>query len=316
MNKVLLFVMLLTGMIACTKEEKLAPLPQNKILTYKVTNLTDTVIYAGIDNLDNTITVYIPFYYGLNVIDPELTVSPGASLTEEVKPVNIEDTTQVYTVKAANGTTNVYHLKIVQLNPASLTIDWAPSVGSDPVAYPYSMLPDISGNLNSTNISLARVRLVSVKTGASTSINLSDAYIAINPNDGLYSLYGPVIPATIDTGFYKVHVSFLGNESAAASPVHIVHRKPNPSPASRVAKQGETISFTSFEGIFIGLQSVKVMVNSISYDLAVVSYTPLEMTLRIPDNFPVGYYESAEYSYQFDGWPTVVKSGALTINAK
>lgn len=316
MNKVLLFVILLTGMISCTKEEELAALPQNKILGYKVTNLADTVIYAGIDNIDNTITLYVPFYYGLNVIDPEITLSPGASLLEEVKPVSIEDSTQIYTVKAANGTTNIYHLKIVQLNPASLTIDWAASVGTDPVAYPNGMLPDISGNLNSTNISLAKVSLISLKTGTSVNIGLSDAYIAINPNDGLYSLYGPVIPATIDTGFYKLRVSILGNDSETASAVHIIHRKPNPSPASGIAKQGETISFTSFDGIFTGLQSVKVMVNGTSYDLAVVSYTALEMTLRIPDNFPVGYYETAQYSYQFDGWPTVVKSGALTINAK
>lgn len=315
MNKVLLFVMFL-GMIACTKKEELAPLPQNRILSYKVTNLTDTVIYAGIDNLDNTITVYIPFYYGLNVIDPEITLSPGASLMEEILPVSVEDSTQIYTVKAANGTANVYRLKIVQLNPVSLSIDWASSVGSNPIAYPYSMLPDISGNLNATNITLAKVHLISVQTGVSTSVSLNDAYIAINPNDGMYSLYGPMIPADIDTGYYKVHVSFLGNEAEAASPLHIVHRRPNPSPASRVAKQGETISFTSFEGVFLDLRSVTITVNETSYDLPVVSYTPLEMILRIPDDFPVGYYESALYDFEFEGWPAVIKSGALTINAK
>ncbi len=57
---------------ACTKTTGPDPLPQNRILSFKVVNLTDTVIYGAIDDIDNTITVYIPFYYGLTVIDPRI----------------------------------------------------------------------------------------------------------------------------------------------------------------------------------------------------------------------------------------------------
>jgi len=315
MKRIALLLLILSGiLISCTKTEELPPLAQNRIISYKVTNLPDTVIYAGIDNIDNTITVYVPFYYGLNVIDPEIQLSAGAKLVEEILPVSVDDSTKKYTVRAADGTTNIYKLKIVQLNPASLDIDW--SAGANPITYPGSSLPSVSGNFNSTNVSLAKVELISEKTGIVTALKLSDSYILLSTYDGIYTLYNPAIPATMDTGFYKVQVTFLGNKKAPATTLHIIHRAPNPIVSSKVAKQGETITFNPVNGIFINPTSVTVEVNGTTYDLAIVSWTPTDLVLRIPDTFPVGSYDSALYTFTFNGWPVVKKAGVLIVNAK
>lgn len=318
MNKVmLLFLLIISGtIVSCTKTEELPAVSQNKILSFRVTNLPDTVIYAAVDNIDNTITVYIPFYYGLNIIDPEFTLSPGAKLMEEVLPVNLEDTTQKYTVKAADGTTNVYRLKIVQLNPASLNIDWSATVEGEPLTYPYSTLPAISGNLNSKNIALGKVVLYAVSTGKTVNLNLSDAYILLSGGTGTYSLLNALIPADIDTGYYKVKMTFLGNEKEIERQLHIVHRAPKPNPASKSVKQGENVTFTSFDGIFRNLTSVKVRIDENVYPLTIVSYNALEMILKIPDDFPVGVYDNAQYDFQFEGYPVITKGASLTVNAK
>src|SRR6186713_2843848 len=104
MNKnTCIFLCIFTGSVlmlcSCKKTIGLEPLPKNRMTSYKVTNLADTVIYGAIDNIENTITVYVPFYYGMSVIDPTITLDAGAKLSEEAEPVSVTDTTQTYTVK-------------------------------------------------------------------------------------------------------------------------------------------------------------------------------------------------------------------------
>jgi len=87
---ILSFLFLGLLLTRCTKTEELALLPADKILEYKVTNLpNDDVIYGAIDNEANTITVYLPYYYGLLVIDPTIKVANGASLTEEILKTDV-----------------------------------------------------------------------------------------------------------------------------------------------------------------------------------------------------------------------------------
>ncbi|WP_286754682.1 MULTISPECIES: hypothetical protein [Sphingobacterium] len=112
---ILSFLFLGLLLTRCTKTEELALLPADKIIEYKVTNLpNDEVIYGAIDNEKNVITVYLPYYYGLLVIDPTIKVANGASLTEEILPVKTDEKNQTYTVKSATGTTRTYSLKITK----------------------------------------------------------------------------------------------------------------------------------------------------------------------------------------------------------
>jgi hypothetical protein len=54
----------------------------------------------------------------------------------------------------------------------------------------------------------------------------------------------------------------------------------------------------------------------VAHQLPVVSFTPFEMVLKIPDDFPVGEYSFVPFTFQFTGWNNVTKYGSLTVNPK
>jgi hypothetical protein len=299
-------------LFACTKTTGPDPLPQNRILSFKVVNLTDTVIYGAIDDIDNTITVYIPFYYGLTVIDPRIEVSGGAKLQEEILPVAIDGTAS-YTVTGADGSKRNYSLSIVLQNTPPLQADWA---NPNLLAYPRSSLPAVKGNFWARNRELLKLTLRNEKTGKTVLLDPGTGHMQINAQDE-YSFGNVAIPATIDTGTYKLELGFMGHQVVLEQPVHIVHRQPNVIVLSRVAKQGETITFTANSTtVLLELNAVSVELNGVAYPLPVVSFTPLEMVLKIPDDFPVGEYSFVPFTFQFTGWNNVTKYGSLTVNPK
>ena len=142
-------------LFACTKTTSPNPLPKNRILSFKVTNLTDTLIYGAIDDIDNTITVYVPFYYGLTLIDPEIELSEGATLAEEALPVNIGETA-TYNVTGADGSKRAYKLSIVLQSTPPLNALWAVS---NLTIYPRSNMPSVKGNFWARNKALLRLVL-------------------------------------------------------------------------------------------------------------------------------------------------------------
>lgn len=311
-----LLMALFACLTACKKTIGLEPLPQNKILEYKISNLKDTVMYASINQLNNTITVYLPVFYGLSLIDPEIKVSEGATLTELPMPVNVNDQEKKYTVKAADGSTNTYTLKIKVMNPIALHPFWTGlDVGAkEKIGYPNSEI-GFSGSFNAFGQGLIQIDLVHKKSGKLTTI--IDGYVIWRPavvtQEGFFTL----APA-IDTGSYQVNVKYYDQQVTLKEPLHIIHRQPDLLMPSKNVKQGETISFPAFNSIFLGLKSVKVKLNGKeTYDLPVVGFSPLEMTLRIPDNFPVGIYDyTAEFTFEFENWKSVTKLGSLTVSAK
>lgn len=301
---------------SCTKVEDPEPLPQNRILTYKVTNLPDTVIYGAIDHTDHTVTVYVPFYYGLSVIDPEITVSPGARIKEEILPVEMEAGNISYTVLGADGSSSTYTLKIVLQSTPPLNISWS---FNDPLTYPADNVPGITGNFLSTNMALAKVWLLPQQGSDSIEIDpaASGGSISIEPGNGAYVLNAGKVSAGIDTGYYKVKVGFLGHIAELKELLHVIHRQPDLLLPSRVAAQGGTISYTPYNSVFIGLKSAKVTINGTVYTLPVEKYIRTEMTLKIPDNFPPGEYDyTAQFSFEFEGWATVNKTGYLKVTPK
>ncbi|MDN5288815.1 MAG: hypothetical protein JWR38_5089 [Mucilaginibacter sp.] len=310
-----LLTILITAIFAsCKKTVELPALPQNKITEYKVVNLTDTVIYGAIDQIEKSITVYVPFYLNLAIIDPAISVSQGASIVGKVEPIPISSQDVKYTVKAADGSTNVYTLKIVQQNTPSLTVDW--SANATLVTSPLLQLPSILGDFQSQNGALVQVQMTNQKSGKVIDFPTGSAF-SLKPTGNLYNLIGVILPADIDTGSYKVKVTYLGHTSEIVRPIHVVYQQPNLLIPSREAKQGGTISFTSFNTVFVGFKAASVTVNGKTYDLPIQSYTYTEMTLKIPDDFPVGVYNyTAQYSFQFDGWNVVKKTGALTVTPK
>lgn len=91
-----------------------------RIVSFKVTNPGETQpIYSAINNLDRTITVYLPSYYEYQYLEAAIalpektTISPAAS---ELIPV-FGKTPFLYTTKSADGSTAVYTVKIVIQQP-------------------------------------------------------------------------------------------------------------------------------------------------------------------------------------------------------
>ncbi|WP_316818068.1 hypothetical protein [Pedobacter nyackensis] len=290
---------------SCTKTMELAPLPQNRITEFKVVNLPDTVIFGAIDPIEKSITVYIPYYYGLAVIDPEIKVSDGARLVEEVLPVNMNETNVSYTVKAKDGGTQVYKLKIVQQNTPDLTVSWL----TNRVYNPRTALT-IFGDFRATGNGLAKVHLISPKTGKET---LLDEGILVT-GSGLYQYYLLLeTPADIDTGYYKGRVSFLGHVKELPE-IHIVYRQPDVLIGSKEVKRGDEIVYTAaLETVIVGLKSVNVTIGGIVYDLPIKKYDHTSITLTIPDNFPLGEHHYVPLKILFDNWATLNKSASFTI---
>lgn len=290
---------------SCTKIMELTPLPQNKITEFKVVNLPDTVIFGSIDPIEKSITVYIPYYYGLAVIDPEIKVSDGARLVEEVLPVNMNETNVSYTVKAKDGGTQVYKLKIVQQNTPDLTVSWP----TNRVYNPRTTL-SIFGDFRATGNGLAKVHLISVKTGKET---LLDGGI-LTTGSGLYQ-YNLILetPADIDTGYYKGRVSFLGHVKALPE-IHIVYRQPDVLISSKEVKRGDEIVYTAaLETVIVGLKSVNVTIGGIIYDLPIKKYDRTSITLTIPADFPLGEHLYVPLKILFDNWTTLNKSASFTV---
>jgi len=316
MSKLLLIVVLMTAaVLSCTKHVDLTPLPQNKILAYKVTNIPDTVIYGAVDEVEHTITVYIPFYYGLALIDPEITVSEGARLAGEAVPVPIDADSVTYTVKGADSSSNLYALKIMLQGTPALVLKWADASG--PTAYPNSTLPAAGGNFYTRNMALATWFLTDKVTGNVITLpKVSDNFLLF---DSTYWTPGNIpVPADIDTGYYKVGVSFLGHKASLDVPVHIVFKQPTPGSfiGSRTVKQGDTVSYNAFQSVFVNPASVTVTLNGVVYDLPIVGYTRTMIDLKVPDDLPVGDYENVRFRFSFTGWGVPITRGNLTINAR
>lgn len=316
----LLISLLIQGSItSCTKTEALTPLAQNRILEYKVTNLPDTVIYGAIDNIDNSITVYVPYYFSLSVIEPAVTLSAGARLSTEALPVSITDSTTSYEVKGADGSSRTYKLHIVQQNPSSLKADWSPSVEEQPVGYPNNAMPLIAGNFNSHDLSTAVITLTSVTSGKSVTVAKEGASIIMYNGEEHYLMDGLVLPADIDTGFYKVTIRFLGNQAALSRNIHVIHKQPAIAVTTQTVTQGGTITYDAYLSILQGFTKASATLNGITYSLPVEKATLTQLTLRIPDNFPAGDYSGSlrpRLILEFTGWSNISRSVPLIVNPK
>lgn len=321
---------------ACTKTESFEEVPPNRISEYKVVNLQDTVIYGAIDNENNIITVYVPFYLGMAVIQPEITVEEGATLETEVSPVELSNTTQTYTVRGVDESRRTYQLHIIQQNTSSLSLIWS---GEQPNAAPGNLIYDIGswdapifttlyGNFQSTNTSSLSFALINRSTGDTIRPSLSTAEITVNnssflPLVGDYFLSGIRVPDDVDSGYYDVEVGFLGHKELAPEPLHVQYYAPVLAPlfSAKTSKPGGDISFlptsAPIQHLFIDPKSAKAVLDGKTYDFAIQSSTTKRnLVLKVPEEFPIGNYTAVPFTFQFGDWPAVEVDVRLTINVQ
>jgi hypothetical protein len=314
------FYLLLAGLIsilaACKKTIYPDPLPQNKILEYKVVNIQDTVIYGAVDNIENTITVYIPYYYGLTVIQPKITLDANATLTTSAEPVSIDNTSQTYTVRGGDGTTRTYKLNIVQQNTANLTLNW---FESDPRAIPNGQLTLISGNFLSTSTATLKVTLTNPATNKTVLGDLSTAQIVANgDNYGDTYILAIKVPLDIDSGRYNVQVDYLGHSVKMNKPLRVYYNVPAIATTfnTQTVAAGDSISFLNQNNVFIDLKSVKATISGQAYDFPIQTSTRTKIVIKVPEGLPVGSWGYTPFSFQFGNWQPVVTNVPLVVKVK
>ncbi|WP_166923044.1 hypothetical protein [Flavobacterium poyangense] len=103
-----------------TKTEIITDLDARRIVSFRVTNPGEAqAIHSAVNNLEKTITVYLPAYYEYQYLEAAITlpekttISPAAT---ELIPVFSKAPT-TYTTKAADGSTAVYTVKIIVQQP-------------------------------------------------------------------------------------------------------------------------------------------------------------------------------------------------------
>lgn len=90
-------------------------LPDSRIIAYKVANVNDAPIYSAINDSLKTITVYLPAYYQLGIIQPEIELPAGAAISpaaDEPVPVFYDKPFQ-YQVTSSKGVKATYTVHII-----------------------------------------------------------------------------------------------------------------------------------------------------------------------------------------------------------
>ncbi|TDS07464.1 hypothetical protein [Sphingobacterium paludis] len=325
MNKIYLFTLLLSifWLSSCTKTEGLEPLPQDKITVFKVVNLPDeNVIYGAVDNQKNTITVYIPYYYSLLVIDPEIEVSNGAQIDGEIWPVLVEEKEKTYTVIAANGSKRTYTLIIESQNTPSFEAAWVSASTFSLRKAPFTSLVGIQGNFGHTNTAATGIILVNQETGERVTMpvlnslkpDIQGFYVLINEGN----IDAHRIPADTKAGIYDVEVRNLNHVYQLKEPLNIRYVQPNPHiplAGVQVQKNADWKIGPALGTVFLNPKAAKVTLDNKDYPLTIKSHSRTELVITFPDDLPVGTFPNVNITFEFEGWNTVSKPTTFMVSA-
>ncbi|WP_442587404.1 hypothetical protein ACSBL2_15275 [Pedobacter sp. AW31-3R] len=311
-------LMMLTMFNAC--KETLSPPEQSnsKIVSYTIP-VYDGELSGIIDESDKTITVYLPFYYQLDVIDPIIKLATGASILEELLPIDVLDDKTIYTVTGADKSVTVYKLiiKIQQISP--LVINEL-STGASPseVAIGSGGLV-ISGNFNTADPTKIKAFLVgedNVETALTPSVVYTSHGITINVNsDGTknYVLSYLAIPPSMEPGSYKLKVKIQSLMAMNVNPIQLVIGRPSINYLPVTVKQGETFTIKTSGSIFVNFTEFSILVNGTKVICPIISYDRTSATIRLPESVPPGSYAPTAQFEQFSNVPTYWN---ITVQAK
>ena len=318
----IVFLLLFISVIltSCTKTMDLPAQPMNRILSYKVTNVYNGSISGVVNDTEKSITIYIPFYYNLGVIDPEITVSQGAKLQNEVLPVPFDDSTTTYTVIGADGSTATYKLTIVIQQPGFVVNEH--STETTVKAYNIRGGISISGNFNTKDLSVIKPSLVSIATGkefpiAVEALTVIEGIHNTATGEASYTLSNATIPATMDTGIFKLKVKIFNKTAETQYPIRINY-PPNGMLFlyNKTFTQGEVFTITAAAtSIFRNLKSFEIKVNGQYVNLPIQSYTVYEAKVKLPDDFPPGNYTETRLRFE-DTSEIVIAYNTITVHAK
>lgn len=273
-----LALLCLTGLLpSCKKTEVVAYSRQseNTILEYKITNATDT-LFGAINNVNNTITVYVPYYLGIDYLVPDIKISKNARLMNAagevinldggIPPVPVDTTGYSYIVAGSDSVKRKYSL-IIQIAPNPDTLKVGYKLNGAAIDYTAAQESAVFGciflygNFGSTSNN-AKFTLTNRATGKVYD-NVFSIY-QITPGNSYYTMALDISPDA-DSGYYNVQLKHQGR-TASLPPIHLIYNKPKFNNVKSLAAYapGDTVVFSvagrsttaSQNGVLIGLEKV------------------------------------------------------------
>jgi hypothetical protein len=221
---------------ACKKTETIEPpaLANNRILSYKVTNVPDAAIYGAIDDEKGTITLILPYYYFLTAIQPEIKVSEGATVTPG-NGVLIDDITKrlsdgtkvAYVVTGKDGSKATYNLVLTTQQPDIAVDELSPDPAnpivlyhSDPSTFQFNFFSITGKNFIPQQESLGIFSTISYLNEQGTVV-----YTAVN-GDNFTNSIGTAVPsaAQLPAGQYRIRVTSYTRSATMKNPVKVETR--------------------------------------------------------------------------------------------
>lgn len=302
---------------ACKKTIGLDPLPANKITEFKVA-VSDQNLFAAIDETDKTITLYLPYYYELDVIEPVIKLSDGAKLSEAIVPVEVLNSQKTYTVIGADQTTSTYKLIIKQNQEAPMALTELSTATTTATMAIGTYDIKLQGGFNVSDLKKIKAFLIDKNNKEyellpSNSIGTPAVTVTMAGTSKIYTYGNLQVPQTLDTGTYKVRVKVQALTAEMKYPVKVVYGRPGINYGLVTAKQGETFKINSSGTIFHDFKEFYITVNGQKTLLPIVSYTRTEAIIRVPDTVPPGVYTPTAF---FEGWPVQTLNWGVTVAAK
>lgn len=224
---------------ACTKTETVSPPAErsSSILSYRITNVAGDPILGVVNDPDSTITVYLPSYYYLTSLMPEIkvpegaTVSPTSGTLIENLPEVFEKGRDIrYTVNAKDGGSSTYKL-VIKVQQADFTVDELSTDPAQPAEYANNATGDVPvylnwyGDVSSGNQDLDRqlIRITLISENGSEYVVDNNAGFKLFSGPAFVSFYLPLNSAEVlPTGLYKIRVRFYSKSVTLKNPVRII----------------------------------------------------------------------------------------------
>ena len=330
--KLMSFALLMGIFISSCTETELVPFEKgaaNRITEYKVINATE-VLYGVVDDIDNTITISLPYYLSINFIVPQIKLEEGATLLdaqgnaidirEDLEPVPFDSIGYKYKIKDAGNTVREYTL-ITKIMPHKDKLkmgfgakrDGAKFVVDDTLRKEGLINSRISvyGNLESSSM-IAKITLIDRLTKAIVPNGVS--LYSVTSGADFYSIKIDISPE-VNAGDYDVIFAHQGRTDTLP-PLKLKHKKPYFGQLPKVVTQGDTITLPvsgpntngeNYSGTNTGVTRAYLLLKkellltpanfpdnllAKPIELTIISQSRTEIKFKFPENIPAGIYVS------------------------
>ncbi|MGE9313631.1 hypothetical protein ACLOAU_18410 [Niabella sp. CJ426] len=320
-------VVAVTLLLSCKKNEytEFDKDALNKILEYSIENVPQS-IKAAISQTENTITVYIPYYIGVDFLVAKIKLDEGAQLLDSLdNPIDLREESEPvpvgasvkYKVKSSDGVERVYTL-VQEVLPFSepLTVTYKDKLGTDSfLTKTVHTRFEVLGNFESVSKS-AKVILKNRTTGVEY-----DNFMTVNSvetGNASYTMTLNILPDAL-AGEYDARLVHQGR-TGKLPPIRLFYNVGTPgfwlSTTNYAA--GDTMVFNAigytpaaYDGVFVGLERMYLKLDTAyiwnkpaaftadyhnkKIEMKIVSWNRTQVKAIFPD-IPVGQYST---SYQW-----------------